>query len=173
MTMRCQEALERLVEGLTGSVPPADREAVIAHLATCARCRQEAVELEATAARLRESASFTVPPGFWPAFMNRLTDRMAQDRLPLLARVRRWLGSPRHAWATAVVTAMVVIALSAAARLQPRSATSPDPSLVRARGLVTETMTVTLPSLAEMLDIWRAGMTEVDPHLDALQRRSP
>lgn len=158
MTLRCQDALERLVEGLTGSVLPADRAAVVEHLAACARCRDDAARLEPLMGRLREAGRFSVPPGFWPAFMSGLEARMAAERLSLWARLGRWFAQPRFAVATAAATVATILLVTTAVRHAPRPAVEADP-LARARGIVTETMTTTLPSLGEMLDVWRAGMT--------------
>jgi len=158
MTIRCEEALERLVEGLTGSVPPAQREAVVEHLATCARCRDEATHLEDLTGHLREAGRFSAPPGFWPEFMTRLETRIAEDRVPLRGRLGRWLAQPRFAMATAAATVAMALLITTAVRHTPRPTAEPDP-LAGARGIVTETMTTTLPSLGEMLDVWRAGMT--------------
>lgn len=172
MTLRCQDVLDRLVEGVTGSLPPAERTAVVEHLATCARCRREAADLEATAARLREAGGFATPPGFWTEFMHRLARRITSEGMPVSERLRRALVSPRYAWATAAVTVVAVIVISAAIRLTPRGAVAPDPGLVDARGLVTETMATTLPSLGEMLETWRAGLAaDPDPLVNATERR--
>lgn len=172
MRERCQDILERLVQGVTGSVPPAERAAVIEHLATCARCRDEAADIEVTVARLREAGGFAVPPGFWPAFMADLADRVAIERMPVSMRIRRALATPRLAWGTAVITLVAVLAISTAIRLTPRQAAEPDPVLTNARGLVTETMTTTLPSLGEMIDIWRAGLSAAPDALpNATERR--
>ncbi|MBM3471143.1 MAG: hypothetical protein FJX73_10205 [Armatimonadetes bacterium] len=164
MTDRCVEVLERLVEGVTGTVPPDERAAVAGHLASCARCRDEAASLEAVAARLHAGARFVAPPGFWEEFMRRLADRIEEERAPAGARLRRWLASPRHALGTAVVTAVTVLAVFAAVRTIPPPS---DPVVIRARGLVTATMTSSLPSLGEMLDVWRAGLVhETDSVVD-------
>ncbi len=172
MTQRCRDILERLVEGVTGSVPPAERTAVIEHLATCARCRHEAAEIETMAARLRETGGFAVPPGFWPEFMQDLAHRLTVERMPVSMRIRRALATPRFAWGSAVVTLVVVLAISTAIRLTPRGAAEPDPILTNARGLVTETMATTLPSLGEMLETWRAGLAaDPDPLVNATERR--
>lgn len=164
MTDRCAEVLERLVEGVTGTVPPHERAAVVGHLAACARCRDQAASLEAVAARLRAGGRFVAPPGFWEEFMRRLADCIEEEKVPAGARLRRWLASPRHALGTAVVTAVTVLAVFAAVRtIQP----PPDPVVIRARGLVTATMTSSLPSLGEMLDVWRAGLVnETDAAVD-------
>lgn len=167
MTDRCAEVMERLVEGVTGTVPPSERADITGHLASCARCREEAASLEAVAARLHAAGRFVAPSGFWEEFMRRLDERLEADRLPVNTRVRRWLASPRHALGTAVVTAVTVLAVFAAVRgiLPP-----PDPAVIRARGLVTATMTSSLPSLGEMLDTWRAGLAyETDA---AVERRT-
>lgn len=158
MTDRCRDVLERLVEGITGSLPPSERPAIVAHLAACPRCRDEAAALEAVAAHLREAGGVAVPPGFWAAFMRRLDERLEADRMPVSARLRRWLASPRHALGTAVVTVVAVLAVFAAVRTIPPP--PPDPVVIRARGLVTETMTSSLPSLGEMLEVWRAGLVQ-------------
>ncbi len=172
MTLRCHEALVRLVEGLTGSVPPVEREAVIEHLATCARCRDEAAHLEELTGHLREAGNFSAPPGFWPEFMSRFEERIALERLPASVRLRRWLAQPRSAVATVAATIAAVVVISTAVRLGPRHAAEPDPMLTEARGLVTETMTTTLPSLGEMLDVWRAGLTaDADTLLNGAERR--
>lgn len=168
MTDRCAEVLERLVEGVTGTVPPDERTAITGHLASCARCRDEAASLEVVAARLRAGGRFVAPPGFWEEFMRRLADRVEEERVPVGVRLRRWLASPRHAVGAAVVTAVTVLAVFAAVRTIPPP---PDPVAVRARGLVTATMTSSLPSLSETLDIWRAGLNhETDAVVDRRAR---
>jgi anti-sigma factor RsiW len=173
MTLRCQEALERLVEGLTGSVPPAEREAVVEHLATCVRCSDEAAHLEELAGQLRQTGHFSAPPGFWPEFMNRLDERITLERLPASVRFRRWFVRPRSAMATMAATVAAALVISTAVRLGPRHAAEPDPVLIEARGLVTETMTTTLPSLGEMIDVWRAGLTtESETLLNGTERRT-
>lgn len=157
MKDRCQDILERLVEAATGSTPPHVREGIAEHLAACERCREEAERLEATAADLHEAGRFTAPPGFWAGFTERLNARLADERTPVLVRVRRWLAAPRHAWGTLAVAAAATIALVGAWRFGPVPPAS-DPIQSQARGLVTETMTTTLPSLGEMLETWRAGL---------------
>jgi anti-sigma factor RsiW len=169
MTMRCQDVLERLVEGVTGSVPPAERTAVLEHLAACPRCLQEAAELEATVGQLREAGTFATPPGFWDAFMQRLSAQVAREQVPVVLQLRRWLSIPRHAWGTALVTAAAVVVI-ATARPAMRPEVPPDPEIATARGLVTETMTTTLPSLAEMLDVWRASLATEGESLEAADR---
>lgn len=160
MTLRCQDVLERLVEGVTGSVPPQDRSAVIAHLATCDRCRDEAAAIEATAAGLREAGRFSTPPGFWAGFMEQLHERIEAERLPVSIRFRRWLASPRHALGTAAVTVLATVTILIAVRFAPPRPAPYDPVPTQVRGLVTETMTTTLPSLGEMLETWRAGLPQ-------------
>ncbi len=157
MRDRCEEVLERLVEGVTGTVLPDERAALARHLAVCERCRDEAASIEAAAVRLRSAGRFVAPPGFWEEFMRRLAARIEEERVPVGARLRRWLASPRHALGTAVVTAVTVLAVFAAVRTAPPA---PDPVAVRARGLVTATMTSSLPSLGATLDIWRAGLSQ-------------
>jgi anti-sigma factor RsiW len=164
----CQEVLERLIEAVTGSVPPEQRVGVAEHLGVCRRCRDEAAAIEATVARLRAARPFAVPPGFWTEFMEHLRERTADDGAPALTRLRRWLASPRHALGTAAVTAAVAVAITAALRLAP-TPPQPDPVQIRARALLTETMTSTLPSLGEMLETWRAGIT---PDVDLASDRS-
>ncbi len=167
MKDRCAEVLERLVEGVTGTVPPDERAAVAGHLASCTRCRDEAASLEALAARLRAGGRFVAPPGFWEEFMWRLADRIEEERVPVGARLRRWLASPRHALGTAVVTAVTVLAVFTAVRTISPPPPLPDPVVIRARSLVTAAMTSSLPSLGEMLDIWRAGLVhETDAVVD-------
>jgi len=160
MTLSCEDVLERLVEGVTGSVPPGDRTAIIAHLATCPRCRSEAAAIEATAARLREAGRFVPPPGFWSDFMAQLHARLEAERLPAFIRFRRWLASPRHALGTAAVTALATLAIFLTIRFVPPRPAAPDPIDAQVRRLVTETMTTTLPSLGEMLETWRAGLSQ-------------
>jgi len=171
MTRDCERILERLVEGVTGSVPPAERAAILEHLATCPQCRQEAAELEATVASLRESGPFATPPGFWGEFMTGLSAAVAGERLPVVLRLRRWLIMPRHAWGTALVAAAAAAMVISTARLPLRPETTPDPTRATARGLLTETMTTTLPSLGEMLDVWRAGLVTEGEPLEATERR--
>lgn len=158
MTLRCQDVLNRLVEAATGSLPPQERAGIADHLAACERCREEAAAIEGTVASLQEAGRFTVPPGFWGEFTDRLHERMAAERLPVPIRLRRWLTSPRHALGTITLTAAVAMALSVAIRMTPPSGGS-DPTVREARGLVTDTMTTTLPSLGEMLETWRAGLS--------------
>jgi anti-sigma factor RsiW len=163
MTLQCEDVLDRLVEGVTGSVPPGDRAAVVAHLATCPRCRGEAAAVENTAARLREAGRFVTPPGFWPDFMRQLDARLEAEPQRVLIRFRRWLASPRHALGTAAVTVLASLAIFMAVRFAPPRPMPPDPVDTQVRGLVTETMTITLPSLGDILETWRAGLSqEVD-----------
>ncbi|MDR7554462.1 MAG: zf-HC2 domain-containing protein [Armatimonadota bacterium] len=158
MSLSCREALERATELATGSMPPDARAPVLAHLAACAACRDEVAALEATAALLRRHAP-AAPPGFWPAFMRQLDRRLARERLPAGVRLRRWLAVPRRAW---VATALAV-ATAAGLWLAVHPGSPPaDPDLARARVLVTEAMTTTLPALNETLDLWRVGLTEPD-----------
>ncbi|MDR7481516.1 MAG: hypothetical protein QN183_11260 [Armatimonadota bacterium] len=158
MSLPCREALERAVEMVTGSVPPDARAPVLAHLASCAACRDEVAALEATAAFLRRHAP-DAPPGFWPGFMGCLERRLARERLPAGVCLRRWLAAPSRAWAVAAAAVATVVGLAVAVRVVP-PAPAGDPDLARARGLVTETMTTTLPALDETLDLWRLGLTE-------------
>ncbi len=157
MTGSCQETLDRLVEAATGSLPPGERAWIAGHLAVCDSCRQEAAGIEELAALLRDEGRVIVPPGFWPGFMRRLGERIASDRPPLASRALRWLASPLHALGTAALTAGAVFAVMLAVRTVPLP---PQPYLVdaRARGLVTQAMAETLPSLGELLETWRAGL---------------
>jgi anti-sigma factor RsiW len=168
--MRCGEAMERLVEAATGSVPPSAREGLVAHLTTCESCRREAAALEGTAALLRSAGRFATPPGFWSEFTDRLHARVAVERLPAVERLRRWLGRPRHAAGTAAVTAALVLAVVVGIWLGPGPAPTverADPLDARLRGMVTETMSATLPSLSESLDTWRAGLhADTDPEVE-------
>lgn len=157
MSLACREALERAVEMVTGAVAPDARAPVLAHLASCAACREEVAALEATTACLRGHA-LPAPPGFWPGFMQQLDRRLARERLPAGVRLRRWLRAPHRVWAAAAAAAAVA-GLGAAVRLVS-PAPAVDPELVRARVLVTEAMTTTLPALDETLDLWRVGLTE-------------
>jgi hypothetical protein len=55
------------------------------------------------------------------------------------------------------VTAAAALVITAAVRFGAPQVTT-DPVRSKARSLVTETMTTTLPSLGEMLETWRAGL---------------
>jgi anti-sigma factor RsiW len=172
MTLRCQDVMERLVEGATGVIPPSDRVPVLEHLAACPRCRHEAAAFEDTVARLRTAGEFATPPGFWTEFMGTLDRRLAEERLPLLVRMRRALATPRYAWGTAVATLVTVLALSTAIWQGPQQTTETDPLASSARGLVTESMATTLPSLGEMIDVWRAGLSALpDPFANGAEYR--
>ncbi|MGH2405801.1 MAG: anti-sigma factor family protein [bacterium] len=171
MTLRCQDVLERLVEGATGSVPPSERAPVLEHLATCASCRHEAAQVETTIARLRASGEFSAPPGFWSDFMETLERRVRDERMPVLSRVRRALATPRYAWGTAVATMAAVLAISTTVRLGPRPGAEVDSLRTSARGLLTETMTKTLPSLGEMIDVWSAGVAALPDPFDTTTER--
>jgi predicted anti-sigma-YlaC factor YlaD len=160
MTPRCQEVLDRLIEAATGSVPPRMREGIAEHLAVCPRCRDEAAAIERTVAVLRTVEAYTSPPGFWIEFTERLQQRIAAGRRSPVARLRRWWASPRRAWATSIAALALAIAVAAIPRLGPAPSTPTDPVAVAARALITETMTRTLPSLAEMLETMRAGLSE-------------
>ncbi|OFX28589.1 MAG: hypothetical protein A2Z07_01895 [Armatimonadetes bacterium RBG_16_67_12] len=167
MSDRCQDILDRLIEATTGSMPPHERAGIVEHLAGCERCREEAAAIEVAVAHLRAAGRFTAPPGFWAEFTDRLNERIATRRLPLAARLRRWMASPRHAWGTAVVTAALVVAVAAVVRFGPAPSAPRDPENAKARALITETMTSTLPSLAEMLETMRAGLAQdSDPSPD-------
>jgi anti-sigma factor RsiW len=157
MSARCQEILERLVEATTGSLPPPERAGIAEHLAICERCRAEAVEIEAAARLLRDVGSAAPPPGFWAGFTDRLNARIAREREPAGARLRRWLAGPRPAWGALVVTAAMAVAISVAVRTGPLARPT-DQATARARGLITDTMTTTLPSLGDLLETWRAGL---------------
>ncbi len=171
MTPRCQDILERLVEGATGSVPPAERKPVLEHLVTCATCRRAAEEIEATIAGLRTSGEFSMPPGFWPDFMQTLERRLTDERMPILTRIRRALVTPRAAWGTAVATLVAVVAISTAVRLGPRPGPEADPVRTSAREIVTKKMTTTLPSLGETIDVWSAGVAALpDPFANTRER---
>lgn len=163
MTADCVRMLERLTEGVTGTVPPAERAAILAHLAVCPECRREAAELEATVASLRLAGPITAPPGFWGEFMARLSVATTRERGPVVLRLRRWLLAPRHAWGTALVAVTAAAIVVSTAR-PPQHPVTPGALGVSVRGLVTETMVTTLPALGEVLDIWHAGfMTEGEP----------
>ncbi|MDR7519405.1 MAG: zf-HC2 domain-containing protein [Armatimonadota bacterium] len=171
MTPRCRQVLEDLVEAITGTLPPQERTGIAEHLAVCAGCRREAAAIETTVARLRGAGAFVVPPGFWAEFTDRLQARIALKRQPWPLHVRRWMASPRHARGTLAAAAALAFAVFAAVRLTPPRPPALDPVTLRARGLVTETMSATLPSLGEVLDTWRAGLVlETD---DVTDRRPP
>lgn len=155
--------LERLTEGVTGTVSPAERAAILEHLAVCPECRREAAELEATVANLRAADPMPAPPGFWGEFMERLGAATARERPPVGLRLRRWLQAPRHAWSTALVAVAAAAIVISTAR-PPQRPVSADALQASVRGLVTETMVTTLPLLGEMLEIWHAGFaTEGEP----------
>jgi anti-sigma factor RsiW len=161
MSLACREAMDLLVEAVTGTVPPSARASLAAHLAGCAACRREAAALEETATLVRAAGRFAVPPGFWSAFADRLQARLALERLPVAARWTRWLARPRHAVAAAALIAALGLAAATAVRLGPAGGPPADPAGAldaQLRGLVTEAMSVTLPSLAETIDTWRAGL---------------
>jgi anti-sigma factor RsiW len=157
MTESCRDVLDRLVEAATGSLPPPQREGIAAHLAACPHCRREAAEIEAMVAQLRR-ARFAAPPGFWGDFTDRLHARIAHERRPIWARLRQWGTSPRRGWAAAAVTAAVALAVALGPRLTPTPAPA-DPLRDRARTIVTDAMATTLPSLVEMLETMRDGLS--------------
>ncbi len=162
MNTRCQEILDRLVEATTGSVPPAARAGLAEHLTTCPECRVESARIEATAALLRAGREAVAPPGYWAEFNARLTARLAEEPRTVSDRLRRWVRNPRPAWSTAAVTAAAAVAVAVAVNIAPVRQAS-DPATERARGLVTETMTTTLPSLDDLLKTWRAGLNPETP----------
>jgi anti-sigma factor RsiW len=168
MKAECARMLERLTEGVTGALPPAERAAILEHLAVCPECRREAAELEATVASLRVAGPMSVPPGFWGEFMERLSAATARERLPVGLRLRRWLQAPRHAWGTALVAVAAAAIVISTAR-PPQRPLPADTLQASVRGLVTETMVTTLPSLGEMLDIWHAGFVNEGEPLRATE----
>jgi anti-sigma factor RsiW len=171
MSLTCREAMDLLVEAVTGTAPPPARASLAAHLAGCSACRREAAALEETASLVRAAGRFVAPPGFWPVFTDRLQARLARERPPTAARWARWLARPRHALAAAALAAALALAAAVGVRLGPAGGPPADPAGAldaQLRGLVTETMSATLPSLAETIDTWRAGVhAGTDPEGDS------
>jgi hypothetical protein len=95
--MTCHDAREQLSALLDGALPAADRQALDAHLATCADCRRELDQLRGTVALLGRLPPVRAPAGFVdrvmvevdrPSRLRRLLDalfRPLRTKLPLEA----------------------------------------------------------------------------------------
>jgi hypothetical protein len=118
----------------------------------------QAAQIEATAGQLRAAAPGGPPPGFWAEFGDGLQERLAAERAPALERWRRWVAAPRHAAgaAAAALVLLIVIAVTAPRLPEPQPS---DPVVATAKHLVTNTMVTTLPSLGQVLDTWRDGIS--------------
>ena len=62
--MTCPEARELLSALLDDALSPAERQAIDAHLATCAECARELTELRETVALLERLPPVHAPAGF-------------------------------------------------------------------------------------------------------------
>ena len=109
--MDCRTAIEAVVRARSGALAPAERQALDAHAATCARCRAEAALAAALDVAL---AADPVPPpsaDFTPRVIARI--RAAEQRRPALARAPAWPAQflVRFAPAGAIAATIVGVAL--------------------------------------------------------------
>jgi len=165
--MRCGVAREELLEAVTGRIPPDRRQALLAHLATCAECRQLAGEFEETVGLLRAAPDPQPPEGFWPAFMLRV-EAQTGSRPPLGTRLRRLLHTPAGLVpAAATAAAVLVFALSTTLLRPALPPVAPSPA-AQVAPYVTDAVRSLLPHLDEALQIWESGLgaVEVEPLLE-------
>ncbi|MFQ5413955.1 MAG: anti-sigma factor family protein [Phycisphaerae bacterium] len=107
--MICDDALEHLGPLLDGELPPAERDDLVAHLATCRSCAKELNELRAMADELAVPPDVHIPEGLWAAIEQRLDvggpSGAARHARGVPAR-HRWLRRVPLALAAAVVLAV-------------------------------------------------------------------
>lgn len=180
----CRQAREAMLEVATGTTGPDLRLALAGHLARCAPCRREAAALEEVAALLRAVPEPHLGPSHWDDFMARLDRALALRRRSPLARLARWLRSPRHAWGAALATAGAAVAMALAlwgggAAPPPPSAQEPVqeevlqgvPVQVPLQQLMTPSMLDAQPAMDASLSVWKAGFGSGDVPYDLVGGR--
>jgi hypothetical protein len=105
--MRCEDAAARAAESLTGALADADRAALVQHLATCARCREEYDTLRRTWQLLGEVPS----PAPEPLDVRDRFDAALSGHLQRAGSPRRWLS--RYGGLAAAAAAALVVGLAA------------------------------------------------------------
>ncbi len=159
--MICDEARALMLVCLTGSTPPDARRALQAHLESCRTCAAEAQGLEETMVLLRAVPDPQLSEAQWAEFSRTLQLRFAREPMTVWARVVRGLRMPRVAWGMAATTVAVVVVLAVTTvfRATPPPVTVADLPTAW-RGMVTDSMTRAIPSMATTLDVWTAQLAE-------------
>ncbi len=78
--MKCEEALEWMMQALDGELPNGERQAMEAHIEVCDRCRLRWEQLRAAEEVLRRVPLLSPPPGFVGRVMARVDRRRARQR---------------------------------------------------------------------------------------------
>lgn len=108
----CNHIHDRLVLFVERAMSPDDARRVEEHLSVCARCRQEAGELQDLVGRLRDPQLFAAPEDMsWEMLPRKLAERVAGSAPRLAAGAgRRWL--PTHFgpanWALSLAASLVM-----------------------------------------------------------------
>jgi hypothetical protein len=161
VTYRCGDH-EGLIAFVYGECDPTEREAVAAHVAVCASCREEADSLRSTRTALAAWAPPDVSLGFQ---ISQAVGREERVETPVLRPVA-WWRQPLPAWAQAAAAAAIFAAGLAAgnAGRQP----SPAPAVTQSAQTVTPAPTRTVA--AELApSVSRDDVAQLERRLRALE----
>lgn len=117
--MECRELNERIIDRLTGELPPEAGRALAAHLDSCGACRAEAAAVERAWAFLAEDAGAEATPEFLQRGKALLEEEM------LRARVREF--RPRPRWIRPAVQAAAILAAAGLGYLAASRRAMPAP----------------------------------------------
>lgn len=119
--MKCRRAERLLSDDIDGTLGPARKARLEAHLVACPACRAYRKDL----ARLREAFGAPVerPAEDWIGLEKRLEARLEKEETGIVSVPAPDFGRRRLAWASAAVSALAVFAAVWFAFLRPRPAT--------------------------------------------------
>src|SRR5688572_10680057 len=144
---------EALVTYLYDECAPAEREAIAAHVAICASCREEIGALRDTRAHLASWTPPALPLGF------QIT-RAESEAPTTVLRPAAWWRQPLPAWAQVAAAAMIFVAGMSVSSLRSAPA---EPSIVSTQ----ERAAVTLPVSASAVS--REQLADLEARLRAVE----
>lgn len=93
MKLKCSKVLDKISAFVDDMLSPEEKDAFLAHMATCRRCKLELEKYQQMIAIIRNTEHLDAPDNLWERVRQRLEER-AEERVKFTLRVPRWVFAP-------------------------------------------------------------------------------